>query len=138
MILFILDFTISASGRTNGCPEKSGAAHSSQATRQCSPLFRKPALLEKVVEAGFRGAVPARDELLGRAVGQERLDLDPVGVQLALPSAPGPAKPHADLFLGEERLGVRLEIKSRSISAAIEKAMARILLCRLPVSCHSP
>jgi hypothetical protein len=34
MILLMLDFTISASGRTNRCPEKSGAAQSRQAGRR--------------------------------------------------------------------------------------------------------
>jgi len=85
---------------------------------------------EPIARIGLGGVIAPRDELPRRTVRQQALDLRPKGIQLALARSPGPSfSPWA--FLKRKASFVRCEIKSRSISAAIENASAMILLWRL-------
>ena len=94
-------------------------------------------LFEPVVQIGLGGVIALRDELLRRTVCQQALDLRPKGIQLALARSPGPSfSPWA--FLKRKASFVRCEIKSCSISAAIENASAMILLWMLWSSCQFP
>jgi hypothetical protein len=88
-------------------------------------------LFHPVVQVRLRRVIAVGDKLLGRALGQQRLDFWPEGIQLILPSPFGlPSLTPAAVCVCSTSL-VHCEISSRSISAAMANAMARILLWRL-------
>ena len=86
------------------------------------------ALFKPIVEIGLGCAVATGDKLLGGTICQQAFDLGTIRMSLLFPGPGGlPSIIPCD-FLKRNASLVRCEIRSRSISAAIEKAIAMILL----------
>ena len=84
-------------------------------------------LFQPSAEVSFSGAKSAGNIFLRGALGQKSLDLRSMLVQLAFTHSFGSSQLHPGVFLCRQGLLVRLLIRSRSISAAIAKAIATIL-----------
>jgi hypothetical protein len=83
------------------------------------------------VKIGLGCVVATGDKLLGGTICQQAFDLGQYGSSLLFPGPVGLPSFIPCAFLKRKASLVRCEIRSRSISAAIEKAIAMILLWML-------
>ena len=87
---------------------------------------------EPIVQIGFGGFISSRDKALRGAVREEPCDLGLVRIEFTFPWTPR-GRPNGSPCALRKRSAsvVRCEMSSRSISAAMENAIAMILLCIL-------